>query len=277
MTQPATTRRLPVTPVSPAISPLSRQPTLDDIVSSTMERRAAARKQARQANNAKAIDFQVKKTRALINNAAASREAQNAAIADLVTLCGSENNAAVRLGKAVCFVQKRNFETSEVFADLRALWPNTESSVLMMLIAKAKSHPDRFEKYMRPFLDGCVRQQILRSEFMAAWARAMNDGLLPEEVILREKNEAEEVAEMALTETGLLEQELKTARDARAALEAKVQALEAALGHQVDTKQATGGLLDDSLTMTMENLMRGKRRSPWKVSCTTSNKCFPTG
>ncbi|MBU2792798.1 hypothetical protein HAQ01_05240 [Acidithiobacillus thiooxidans] len=247
---------------NPSTLPAKRSPqilldALDEIVSSTMDQRCNARKQARQTSSAKTMDVQTKNTRALIHDATASRDAQNAAIAKLVALCGSENRAARLLGKAKHFVQVRVFEASEVFADLRGLWPNTESSVLMSLVAKAKRHPQRFEQYMRPFLNSRVRQQILRSEFAAAWSLAMNDGVLPADRVLSEKREAEEIADMALNETAAMESELKSIREARAILEAKVAALESALEH-ANLAPDTAGVLTDELVQDMENLLRGK-------------------
>lgn len=249
MTQPATTHRLPVTPVSSALSPLSRHLTLDDIVLSTLDRRTFARKQAK---NATAIRAQTKKTLALLNDKSVPRSVQNAAVAELVALCGSENGAATRLGKHVHIIQVRNFETSQIFLDLRALWPNTESSLLMGLLAKSKSDPDRFDRYMRPYLDANKGRKLLRSEFELAWKRAMNNGMLPEEKTLLEKREAENMTEMVLTETSVIEQELKAVREAYAALEAKAEALQNALNSSAP-EVATG--LDDDLKVLS---MRGE-------------------
>ena len=246
--------------VSSIVPPVPTTVGLDEIVLSTLDRRTFARSKAKR--NASRICQQLRKTQALIQNAATPRETQNAAIAELVTLCGSENYAAVQLNRPTHFVQLRNFEASQTFLDLRSLWPDTESTLLLTLIAKSKADPGRFDQYMKPFLDSRKGQKLLRSEFTMAWNRALNNGLLPEEKILLEKVEAENMTEMVLAETTAVEQELKVVREARAALEAKVAALEAALGHQGCTQQegatVTGGLLNASLAMTMENLMRGK-------------------
>lgn len=226
--------------------------SLDDIVLSTLDRRTFARKQAK---NATAIRAQTKKTLALLNDKSVPREIQNAAVAELVVLCGSENGAATRLGKRTHIIQVRNFETSQIFLDLRALWPNTESSLLMTLLAKSKSDPDRFDRYLRPYLDANKGRKLLRSEFELAWKRAMNNGMLPEEKILLEKREAENMTEMVLTETSAIEQELKAIREAYAALEAKAEALQNALNSSAQ-EAATG--LDDDLKVLMEGSLSGK-------------------
>lgn len=176
-------------------------------------------------------------------------------MAELVVLCGSENGAATRLGKRTHIIQVRNFETSQIFLDLRALWPNTESSLLMTLLAKSKSDPDRFDRYLRPYLDANKGRKLLRSEFELAWKRAMNNGMLPEEKILLEKREAENMTEMVLTETSAIEQELKAIREAYAALEAKAEALQNALNSSAQ-EAATG--LDDDLKVLMEGSLSGK-------------------
>lgn len=234
-------------PASPAA------PLLDDIVLFTLDRRASARKRAK---DAAAIRVQTKKTLALINDKTASREIQNAAIAELVALCGSENGAATRLGKRTHFIQVRHFEASQTFLDLRALWPDTESSLLMTLLAKGKSDPDRFDRHLRPYLDANKGRKLLRSEFDLAWKRAMNNGMLPEEKILLEKRDAENMTEMVLTETSAIEQELKAVREAYAALEAKAEALQNALNSGGTPEAAPG--LDDDLKVLMEGSLSGK-------------------
>jgi hypothetical protein len=217
-----------------------------------MARRSAARKKALDES---AIAAQLKVTRAMLGNPGKfNRDEQNAAVVRLVALCGSENNAAVRLGRKIRVVQLRCFEASEVCADLRRLWPETEVTLLMALLAKAKAEPARFDQYMRPFLDARIGQRILRGDFYVAWERALNDGLSIEEKMALEKNEAEEVADMAMTEAAAMERELDVLRSARAALEAKVAALEGALGR---TGEAVAGLAGD-LAQDMENLLRGK-------------------
>ncbi|MHB1881290.1 MAG: hypothetical protein ACYCPA_03630 [Acidithiobacillus sp.] len=233
-------------PASPAAS------SLDDIVLFTLDRRASARKQAK---DAAAIRAQAKKTLAMLNDKSAPREIQNAAVAELVDLCGSENGAATRLGKRAHVIQVRHFEASQTFLDLRALWPNTESSLLMTLLAKGKSDPVRFDRYLRPYLDANKGRKLLRSEFELAWKRAMNNGMLPEEKILLEKREAENMTEMVLTETSAIEQELKAVREAYAALEAKAEALQNALNSS--TQEAATGL-DDDLKVLMEGSLSGK-------------------
>lgn len=230
---------------------------LDEIVLSTLDQRCNARKQARQAVNLRKLDQQLRITQALIQNNSGPRSEQNAAIVQLIALCGSENRAATLLHKALHFVQVRAFEASTRFAELRKLWPDTESSVLMTLVAKAKREPERFETYMRPFLESRIHQQILRSEFNAAWEAALNDGVLPAEKVLSEKREAEAIADMALNETAAMERDLKSAREARAILEAKVAALESALG-QASLSAGATGILPDDLAQDMENLLCGR-------------------
>jgi hypothetical protein len=226
-------------------------PSLDEIVLSTLDRRAFVRKNTRHADAD--IQMQAERTRNLIADRRVPRETQNAAIAQLVNLCGSECKAAALLHKQKHFVQVRNFETSQVFLDLRALWPETESSLLMSLVAKSKADPERFERYMKPFLDSRLHRKLLRSEFNRAWTRALNDGVLPEEKVVQEKVEAENLMEMALSESALIEQELKSARQAQAVLEAKVLALEAALNGTAAPSVDKSG----ALTQTLENVLCG--------------------
>ena len=228
-------------------------PSLDDIVLSTLDRRSAARKRAR---DERAIALQLKETRAMLGNPGKfERDEQNAAIVRLVALCGSENNAAVRLGRKIRVVQIRCFEASDACADMRRLWPETETSLLMAILAKAKAQPDRFDRYVRPFLDERMGQRILRSDFCKVWERALNDGLLPQEKMAREKVEAEGIADMAMTEASAMEHELEAVRADRAALEAKVAALENALAH---AGMATGVDVLADMAQDMENLLRGK-------------------
>lgn len=228
---------------------------LDEIVLSRLDRRGFGQPGGKR--DASRIVRQVRKTQALLRSTATPRGVQNAAVAELVDLCGSENRAAARLNRSLFFVQRRVFETSQTFLDLQTLWPGTEISLLLKLIAKSKAAPDRFDRYMRPFLEGRKGRKLLRGEFNVAWDRALNDGMLPEEKILLEKAEAENMTEMVLTETAAIEQELKATREVRAMLEAKVAMLETALGQQGRSRQ-DDGLADGDLLATVESLMRGK-------------------
>ena len=247
----STSTSTPTVNLPPMVSQTPVFPSLDEIVLSTLDRRASARKNTRRADAD--IEVQAERTRNLIADRRVPREVQNAAIAKLVNLCGSENRAAALLHKRLHFVQMRNFETSQAFLDLRALWPETESSLLMSLLAKSKADPDRFDRYMKPFLDSRLHRKLLRSEFKQAWARALNDGMLPEEKIVQEKVEAENMMEMALSESALIEQELKSARQAQAVLEAKVMALEAALNGTATPSVDKSG----ALTQTLESVLCG--------------------